>query len=106
MHAFDKPAKIRTYELMGKGVSLTETADRLDMSNAGVHSYKQEFVELGWFDEENEFTEEGEFVFEQLQRLDQDYGEFLYNQARDELQQARENFMEIAETTPQSEDLR
>lgn len=95
MYALDSEAKIHTYELLGEGWSQSEIAEELGMSNSSIHSYKEMFAEMGWIDEENDYTKWGEFVFEHLQRLDEEYSSMKIQQAKREMRQAVTDLSEI-----------
>lgn len=85
MSLFDKPEKIKTYDLLSQGYSLTEISDNIGIAVSTVHGYKESFEDQGLIYGKGTLTEEGEFVHSHLQELDEEYGQFLYQQALDQL---------------------
>lgn len=85
MGAFDKPEKIRAYDLLSQGYHREEIIDDLDVSESTFYNYRENFQQNGWVDRRGNLTEEGEFVHSQLQELDEEYGQFLYQQAVEQL---------------------
>ncbi|WP_159903630.1 helix-turn-helix domain-containing protein [Salinirussus salinus] len=85
MKAFDKPEKIKAYDLLSQGYLREEIVDELDVSESTFYNYRDAFKQNGWIDRRGNLTEEGEFVYDQLQSLDEEYGQFLYQQAVDQL---------------------
>jgi len=85
MRAFDKPEKIRAYDLLSQGHHREEIVDELDVSESTFYNYRDAFKQNGWIDRRGNLTEEGEFIYDQLQDLDEEYGQFLYQEAVDQL---------------------
>lgn len=96
MYALNKPEKIITYDRIARDHRSTDIRDDMDVANSTIYNYKDEFMALGWIDHELNLTDEGEFVYQTLQRLDEEYGELLYQQARDEFKQAGEEMIDRA----------
>lgn len=86
MHALSKPEKIQAYDLFAQGFDPDEVVEEVGVSNSTAYNYREEFQSNGWMDRNGELTEEGEFVYDLLHNLDDDYGEFLYQQAVEEFQ--------------------
>lgn len=77
MGAFDKPEKIKTYDLMSQGYHREDITGELDISESTFYNYRDDFEDHDWIDRWGDLTEEGEFVHHQLQELETDYREFL-----------------------------
>lgn len=85
MSLFDKAEKIKTYDLLSQGYTLTEISENVGIAVSTVHGYKESFEDQGLIYCKGTLTEEGEFVHSNLQELDEEYGQFLYQQALDQL---------------------